>query len=55
MHTATTLPVITCGYEVFSLKLGEEYRQRVFNSRVLRSLKGGTSQEVGESYTMKPS
>jgi len=34
------LPVLSCGYETWSLRLREERRMRVFENRVLRGIFG---------------
>jgi hypothetical protein len=38
MHRTVILPVVLCGYEIWSLTLREELRLRVFENRVFRRI-----------------
>jgi hypothetical protein len=44
------LPVVCYGCETWSLTLREEYRQRVFENRVLRRIFGPKRDEVTEEW-----
>jgi hypothetical protein len=41
-----TLTFGLCGFETWSLTVGEEHRLRVFENRVLRKIFGGKREEV---------
>jgi hypothetical protein len=46
IYRTTSLPVVLCGCESWSLTLREECRLRVFNSRVLKRIFGPKRDEV---------
>jgi hypothetical protein len=47
IYNTVILPVLLCGYETWSLTLGEEHRLRVFANRVLRRIFGPKTGEDG--------
>jgi hypothetical protein len=50
IYRTTTLPVVLCGCESWSLTLREEHRLRVFENRVFRSIFGPKRDEVTREW-----
>ena len=52
IYKTIILPVVLYGFETWSLTLREEFRQRVFENRILRRIFGPKINENGEWGTL---
>jgi hypothetical protein len=50
IYTTIILPLVLCGYEIFSLTLREDHRLRVSENRMLRRIVGVKRDEVMGGY-----